>query len=269
MICYKHLIIFKYKDLFFTKEVDKLETTSQRTYLTIKANNLIRSRYKLSALEQKALNFMISQIKPDDDLMSEKQFNIKDFCLVCGIDAEGGANYKYIKNMLKNIADKSVYIPTEEGETLIRWLSTVDINRNSGTVSYKFFERVIPFIHHLQEKFTQFELINTLAMKSQYSIRLYELLKSYESLSVYSVTLEEFKKILSVDKYKRYPDFRRFVLETAVREINEYTDIKVECIPIKQSRKVAILKFYITKKDIQEMTISHAKSEEIMGARDE
>lgn len=246
-----------------------MQTSTQRNYLTIKANNLIRSRYKLSALEQKALNFMISQIKPQDDLTSEKEFNIKDFCLVCGIDAEGGANYKYIKNTLKNIADKSVYVPTEEGETLIRWLSTVDINKNSGIVSYKFFERVIPFIHHLQEKFTQFELINTLAMKSQYSIRLYELLKSYESLFIYTVELEEFKNILSVDKYKRYPDFRRFVLDTAIKEINEYTDIKVTYKPIKKGRKISILEFTIKKKDIKEMTLSHAKSEEIVGTRDE
>lgn len=251
------------------KKQDYLQTIENRSYLTIKANNLIRSRYELSALEQKALNFMISQIKPDDDLMTEKKFNIKDFCLVCGIDADGGANYKYIKNTLKNIADKSVYVPTEEGETLIRWLSTVDINKNSGIITYKFFERVIPFIHHLQEKFTQFELINTLAMKSQYSIRLYELLKSYESLSSYDVELDAFKKILSVDKYDRYPDFRRFVLDTAIKEINEFTDIHVEYTPVKKGRKVFTIQFCIHRKGIKEKTLSRAKSEQIVGTRDD
>ncbi|MBQ6495515.1 MAG: replication initiation protein, partial [Bacilli bacterium] len=35
--------------------------------------------------------------------------------------------------------------------------------------------------------------------------------------------------------YERFPDFRRYVLEPATREINRYTDIEISWEPIKVS----------------------------------
>lgn len=252
----------------FNKEKYR-ELITQREYYAVKANDLIRSRYLLSAQEQKALNFIISKIKPDDDLFSTKEFNITEYCQACGIDYEGGANYKYIKSTLKGIADKSVYIPTEDGgELLIRWLNMVYINKNSGIVRYSFFEGIIPYLSQLKSNYTQFRLINTLAMKSQYSIRIYEILKSYESLEEYKVDLEELKILLYAVNYKRYPDFRRNVLDIAVDEINRYSDIIVNYIPITKGRKVERILFKINKKDFKSSIKTMATRHEVIGIRD-
>lgn len=49
--------------------------------------------------------------------------------------------------------------------------------------------------------------------------------------------------------YKRYVDFRRYVLDVAMEEINKYTDLEVFYEPLKQGRKVTEIIFHIKKRD--------------------
>ena len=85
-------------------------------------------------------------------------------------------------------------------------------------------------------------------MKSAYSIRLYELLKSYVGLHRKEFEVEDLKRRLQAP-YERYPDFRRKAIEIAVREINLYTDIEVTWEPIKSGRSVTKIRFEIKKRD--------------------
>ena len=89
-------------------------------------------------------------------------------------------------------------------------------------------------------------------MKSQYSIRLYELLKSYKIQVTKTFTIEEFKKLLMIEdikSYNRFPSLKQKVLEPAMKEINEYTDIDVSYREILKGRKVIKLEFHIKDKE--------------------
>jgi plasmid replication initiation protein len=46
------------------------------------------------------------------------------------------------------------------------------------------------------------------------------------------------------------------VLDTAINEINKYTDIKVNYTPIRENRKIIALKFIITKNNYMENAIN-------------
>ena len=66
-------------------------------------------------------------------------------------------------------------------------------------------------------------------MKSKYGIRLYELLKSVQNKSgEIKYTLSELRDRLDVSNYNRFPDFRRYVLDNAIYDINECSDIHVD-----------------------------------------
>jgi plasmid replication initiation protein len=110
-----------------------------------------------------------------------------------------------------------------------------------------------PYLLELKKHFTAYSLYYTLAMKSKYSIRIYELLKSYEFVSEYIFKIESLKKMLDAEKYKLYADFRVKVIDVAVREINEFSDITVTYAIEKQGRKFEKIVFKINqKKDIDE-----------------
>ena len=122
-----------------------------------------------------------------------------------------------------------------------------------------------PYLLNLQERFTQYELLYTLAMKSQYSIRLYEIFKSYEYLHTKMYEINELKKILMCEHYTRFPDFKRKVLNIALREINEFSDIMVEYKLLKESKRFAKIEFNITiKKGMNEKMTIWGKIDDII-----
>jgi len=210
---------------------------------------------------------MISKIKPNALNFGDQMFNILEFCKVCGIDYENGKNYKNIKNTIKTLADKSMWIDDNGVNKLFRWISEVDIYAQSGMIRVKLQDNMKPHLLQLHEHFTQYELIYALAMKSQYSIRMYELFKSYEYRQRCKFDIDELKHILFAEKYSRFPDFKRKVLDISMREINELTDITVTYQVIKNGRKYIGIDFSIRiKKDIDERMSAWSKIDEAMSA---
>jgi len=239
-------------------EKEKIEITElqeKREYKIVKRNDLIqKSRYNLSTQEQKIILYLISKIKPEDTELKLYEFQIKDFCEVCGIDTTSGKNYALLKDTIKNLTDKSVWVTLDNGdETVVRWIEKPYLNKKSGTIKIKLDKDMKPYLLHLKEKFTKYSLYFTLAMKSRYSIRLYEILKSYQYKNECEFEIEHLKKMLSAETYKLFGHFKEKVLEIAMREINDYGDISVKYELERQGRKFHKIKFKMALKyDIDE-----------------
>lgn len=243
---------------------EKYEIETARDYVVSKSNVLVqKNRYNLSVQEQKTIAFICSMIKPVEVLdkinsvpyQLEYEFDIRKYCQICNIDYNNGKNYADIKSILKGLSDKSMWVTFDEKpdeEVLCRWLAKVRTNKRSGIAHIKLDEDLVPYLFDLKNRFTSYGLRNILCMKSQYSIRLYELLKSYKIQVKKTFTIEEFKKLLMIEdikSYNRFPDLRRYVLEPAMKEINEYTDIDVSYREILKGRKVIKLEFHIKDKE--------------------
>lgn len=68
-----------------------------------------------------------------------------------------------------------------------------------------------------------------MALESIHSIHLYELLKSLENNSkVWSVEIDKFKDLMECQNYIDLGLLRKEVLEVAVKDINEHTDLNIE-----------------------------------------
>ena len=86
-----------------------------RNKTVVKANELIqKSRFNLSLQQQKMVLYLISQISPYDEDFKLYEFSIPEFCRVCGIDMTSGKNYQDLKQAIKEIADKSLWINIDE-----------------------------------------------------------------------------------------------------------------------------------------------------------
>lgn len=218
-----------------------------------KANQLIQeSRFTLTTQQQRIVLYLISKITPKDKDFDEYEFSIKDFCACAAI--EYNSNYKELKENIKKIADKSVWVEISPGNhTLLRWIEKPYINENSGTIRIRLDKDMKPFLLQLKQNYTQYELIWTLRFKSKYSIRLYELIKSihYHDDETYTrrFTVDELRERLGAEIYKAYPNFRQKVIIPAVKEVNEYSDKIIEWKPIKNGKSVAFIEFHISSKD--------------------
>lgn len=257
---------------------EKIEVLTKREYLVVKGNELIQqNRFELSLPEQKTVAFICSMIKPVDvkdkvkgvPFQLEYEFNIRDYCKVCGIDYDNGKNYADVKATLKHLRDRSMWLTLEDGsETLVGWLAKVTTNKKSGIAHIKLDEDLVPYLFDLGQKFTQYQLYNILAMKSGFSVRIYELMKSYAFQKNKTFDVDELKRLLMVDDVKSYKNFNLFktkVLEKAQEEINELTDINIYFEPITKGRKVVKIKFRIEEKSAIDRFISNSAIDKRLG----
>lgn len=237
---------------------DVIDLTKERDYRVVKANELIqKTRHSLTLMEQKVLAYIISKIKPEDKELKIFVMEISEYCKISGIYMESGKNYQNVKDAIQGLSDRSFWLMKEDGsEVLCRWVSKVWISEYSGKMSIQLDDDLFKYLINLQQRFTQYELLNILPMKSQYSIRVYELLKSYSFTKTQTFELDDLKKKLMAETYKNYANFRIKVLEVATNEINKYTDLQVDFEPIKKGRKVVKVKFNIKTKSVVDQTIA-------------
>ena len=238
-----------------THQID--QARSERALEVFKHNDMIqKARFSLSIQEQRMVLYAISKILPTDTHIKEYTFDIKDFYNVIGWRKE---SYTEFKAMLKKLRDKSWWVTLEDGETesAVSWFSTVRSNQKSGKVTIKFHEDMMPFLIQLaqgQNFYTRFQLQYVLPMSSQYSPRLYEILKSYQyNNRQWFFDIDELKHLLDCESYTNFNDFKRRVLDPAVEEINKYTDIAIFYTATKNGRKVVKINFFMDKKTESEI----------------
>jgi len=230
-----------------TKTEDK-----RKHYMVVKSNDLIHRRNNLNLQEARMIIYLISQIKPGTEELNWNEFKIKDFCEVCGIDY---SNNKYLKNTLLELYGKAWWQRIENGNLkAVSWIESPEIDEKRNIIKIKFNENLKVHLLQMSKQFTEYSLYYTLQMKSQYSIRVYELLKSHAIQKTWTVEIEELKMMLDCSNYKKWIDFRINVLEKAVKEINKLTDIKIEYEPLKEARSYTKIAFTIkNKKEIEEL----------------
>lgn len=231
------------------REKEKAKIEEARLQTVVKSNELVqKSRYQLSLQEQKIILFLISKIRPEDEAFHWYEFHMRDLCKLMGISSNP-KNYKNFRESIQRLSDKSFWVETETQDMLCRWIMDAAIVKGDGTVKIRLDDKLKPYLLQLQRQFTSFALEYVLLMQNKYSIRLYELLKSYEYMCGYTFELEEFKKRIQANGYSHYTDFRVKVLEPAIKEINEYTDIDVDVTPIREGRSIKYLEFEIQRKN--------------------
>ena len=271
-------------------DIDEKEALLKaRNYIVAKSNQIIqKSRYDFSMAEQRMIAYICSKIKPIETIDKAKgipfqveyDFNLLDYSRICGIQ-DNGRVYEEYKALLKGLRDKSMWLTLSDGsETTVGWLAKATTNKKSGIAKIKIDEDLAPYLFDLQSKFLSYGLKNILNMKSQYSIRLYELLKSYYGIKSgqgqtdnkkvsWTINLDELKKKLMVDtikSYSNYAEFKRKILEVAQKEINELTDISIYFEPITKGRKTEKVKFTIIMKSPMERYIANNKNDELLGS---
>ena len=229
-------------------ERQEMKVRSDREMQVYKRNDMIqKGRHELTLQEQRCVLYAISKIKPEDSVFQEYTFELSDFYKLCGLQDE---SYTKLKDILIGLKQKTWWVETAPNvESTVSWFNKVRTNKKSGTVTVRFDDDMMPYLLELtkdNQYYTHYQLKYILPMKSQYAVRLYELLKSYlRNNYEWFFDVESLKKQLNCENYKNFYDFRRWVLDPAVAEINEFTDIKIAWEPVKEGRKVTRVTFYM------------------------
>lgn len=228
-----------------------------RSANVVKANYLITNvSLDLTELEQKIVVFAISRIKPEQKEFEKVCFSIDDYYDTLGIK-QGGCSDISVTVALKNLADKSKFIrfrdnPKDKGrDVLIRWFEKAIIDYDTRKIFIRFDEELKPYLLDLHEHFTAYPLINTLSLSGKYTVRFYEILKSYSYRHRFVVSIKELREMLNIkNKYPNFPLLNYHVIQPAVDQINFFTDLEVQYSYIKERRSVIGIEFYVDTIDV-------------------
>ena len=181
------------------KQMTELERARKQN--VAKRNDMIqKSKKSLSIVENKAVSYIFSKVKPDDDPDTIYTFDCQEFYRLLRWKKE---SYTDLRAMLYSIASQTFGIIDEETgtEKIVHWFNTIHLkmSKNGKIISdsklpgryveIKIHEDLMEYVFGLEQQrrenhifYSAYQLQNVSMLTHTYSQCMYELLKSYENL---------------------------------------------------------------------------------------
>lgn len=226
----------------------KKRKEEERNELIVQHNNLMEARYRLSLQEKRLVLWLASQVKLTDEDFKEHVLSINEFAKLTGVRKD--RLYSDLQTITRRLMQRiiSIYPIGENRLIQVAWLGGADYKFDEGTVSLSFHPHLQPFMLNLRDHFTALNLSDLMGLQSVYSVRIFELLKQYESIGKREISLKDLREYCGIapDKYKKFNNFKKRILESAQREINEKTDLEIRFEEIKNVRQVSSILFHLS-----------------------
>jgi plasmid replication initiation protein len=236
--------------------------------IVYKSNALVEAAYRLSVQEQRILLACISQVRRDESVTDEVLYSVRaaDLAKLSGTAVE--AAYSELKAAALRLKRREVRLtqePNGKGKKpkvmITGWVQTIFYVEGEGRVELRFSKDMLPYLTELTRQFTKYALADVAKMDSAYGIRLYELLMQWDSQGQREIEIEQLREWLQLEgRYPSIKDFKKWVLEPAVAQINEHSPLQVAWAQRKTGRRVSHLLFtFSPKKPIKPPRQSSAK----------
>jgi len=216
------------------------EILSERNYLR-QAPEIVNGRWSLTKQESNILFLVLGAIQKEDD-------DFKDYIfLKSDLESRTGMliNSRELKTTVRQLMSRVLEVPTPTGYKLFNWFSYFEYS--DGVCTCSFDSRLKPYLLELKQ-FVLADSRHLLEFKSEYSRRMYMLLKEYSNFRTRTFNVKELQEILKVPKsLLRYDNFKRQVLLRAESNINKFSDLEVKLSEKKMGRKVVEVTYTIKK----------------------
>ncbi|WP_426223804.1 replication initiation protein RepM [Psychrobacter sp. DWR1-2-3] len=228
--------------------------------LVVKDNSLINASYSLGLVEQRIMLLAIVEARETGQGIDTDTFlEVHAQHYADRFDINVNNAYSMLSEATQTLFNRQVtYTVHDEKRNkpekrVVRWVSGISYVEGAGVVKLRFAPEVVPLITRLEKNFTSYELEQVKNLNT-YATRLYEILASWRSVGKVTISLEELRNNLGlIDEYSRLEAFKRRVLDLAVSQINEYTDIKAQYEQHKQGRVITgfTFKFKVKKNKVK------------------
>lgn len=219
--------------------------------LVVKSNALIETSYRLTTNEQRLILTCIAQIRRDEPVTDQRMYSISatEFAKMCEIDPKTA--YRELQAAALKLKRREIRITEEPNGTgrrkntlITGWVQSIKYTEGEGTVELRFNHDILPYLSELNRCFTSYKLKNVIKMSSSYGARIYEILIQWKELRRKEFSIEHLKQLLQVEKqYLQMCDFKKRVLDPAIKDINKNSDLWVTWAQKKTGRKVTDLIF--------------------------
>jgi plasmid replication initiation protein len=246
-----------HEDVFSISTSENLGTIPE---YVLQYHAISRSIQHLSATAKK-LTAMAMSLLPLDLSIRTASFTFAEFCKALSYE-KGGESYRLfveaVDECMKNII--TIKIPgngnKNEHWKKYTWFSVAEFDKNTGVCMMTFSEELTTVLLEFKKMYSKMNLADLGRLQSKYGLRIFEISNSYSSLAgkngnkdgawYFEYTISELRLILSVpdEAYPETGNFRRFVIEKPIKEINEAgIGVTITTEGVKQGRNLRGIRF--------------------------
>lgn len=213
------------------------------------SNVVIRSAQTLSLVEKRILMACISKMKG-----KEVELKATEYAQTYDIDLKNA--YAHLKDGVMSLFKRYLTVNFKDkkhiGKLHIHWVQSAGYVDGEGKITVEFSDKIMPQLVNLKGQFTSYQLQQAATLRSVHSWRLLELLEQYRQKQpegYLNINIEDFHHAMEIkDSYKtNFALMRKYVLDPAVKELNEKDGWAINYYPFKKGRRVAVLRFEFEK----------------------
>ena len=192
-------------------------------------NALTNARYDYTELQLDLLFFIVSRLRKDQKT-SLYELPIKELALLTGKQY----HLPYLRQATEGMGSRMFEVETPERVKQLWMFQRVEYLKGQGIIEIKLTEDILPYLFDLKDNFTSYTLAAALRLNSKYAKRIYQLCSQWKDLGeTKKYDLQDFKKMLGLldekgnEKMERISVLREKVLDIAVKQINEHTELHI------------------------------------------
>lgn len=282
---------FKERYMKKTKIVELPETNE----ILSRSNKLILSRYSATLVENKIMALSFKRVKLNKNGNPAVVFTTNELRKLTGV--RGNGFYDQLKIAAAGLMNKMVYMEDEQAQSFsfINLIQKAEYREGSFTVVFTNESKAL--LYDLKSNFTSMSIDTLFSFKTNHAYRLYEILKVHEykigdnnkpveivyplsdlKLQLNCINTEgkkvkielmkphpNYDKIVNdldtEKKFESWYEFKRRVLEKAIKEINQTTELNISYAPIRTGRggKTTAVRFYLQRKVVEKINTVKSK----------
>ena len=218
------------------------------------SNVLTNARSEYSAIQLDLFFFILYNLRkpaagvevPHDSLVY--QLDIKDLSVLTG----NRYNLPNLVEATEGMISRVFSAKTEKGPGQFAMLQSAVYLTGTRVIEIELTRLVLPHLFDLKDNFTSYALAAALRLTSKFAKRIYQICSQWKDLGeTKKYDIQDLKAMLGLiddhgnEKLKVFADFRRTVLDVAVKQINEHTELHISYKLEKSGRSFKKISFIV------------------------
>jgi plasmid replication initiation protein len=204
------------------------------------SNEAINASYDYTANEIDLFIKIIAHISRETDPAKRAHLQLTYQQLAVDQSASH-SNYDVLRAAFRGLLSKPIEIYYRETQNyfISALINAVDIQTRSSIIRIDIHPKMINIICDMRSQYTTMQLASVLGLKGKYSKRLYLLCCQFIGTGVRYCSYIELRKIFKIEKkYDDVSDFKKRVLDPAIKEISAVTEIDVKYENMRNGRRL-------------------------------
>ena len=193
------------------------------------SNEAVNALYDYNASEINLFIKIVAAISRETETAKRQRLQLT-YNQLTSNPLEAHSNYDAIRAAFRGLLSKpmEVYYNETQNYFIANIITSVQIQRRSSIITIDIHPQMVAIICDIRTRFTTLQMASVLGLKTKYSKRLYMLACQFLATGVRYCSYSELRRLFKIEnKYDDVSDFKKRVLDPAIKEVSAVTELSI------------------------------------------